>query len=247
MHLLRRSYILTNRRSGQCIIDRAKEKSTMTDVVIATNEEIEARVIRLAERPIRFTEFLDLNVDSNCELIAGVMVEKMAAQWEHERLIVWLSTLLHAFTQHKGLGVVAVSRMTVRIDEFHSRLPDLFFVRQDRIDLIRQRAVYGPPDLVIELISPHDRPSDRIALEADYRAIGVPEIVFIDQQKRRVTILRQRDNDYPKLEMTTGALDFATIPGFTLQIDWLFNDTRPDTFDLLRSLLNEPEHPVPER
>jgi len=34
------------------------------------------------------------------------------------------------------------------------------------------------PDLVIELISPNDRPSDIVVLEMDYRAIGVTEIVF---------------------------------------------------------------------
>jgi len=92
---------------------------------------------------------------------------------------------------------------------------------------------------VIELISPHDRPSDRIALETDYRAIGVPEIIFIDQQKQNVLVLRKGENDYEELELTSGTLSPAAIPGFAIQLDWLFHEPRPDEFDLLRTLLNE--------
>ena len=41
---------------------------------------------------------------------------------------------------------------------------------------MQQKAIYGAPDLMLEVISPNDRPSDIMALEIDYRAIGVPEI-----------------------------------------------------------------------
>jgi Uma2 family endonuclease len=218
----------------------AGEKSHEASAPIITDEEVEARVIRLAKRPIMFEEFLVLNINNSLELIDGVMVEKVAAQLEHEKLIVWLLTLLNAFVRHKRLGIVVSSRMTVKIDDYRGRLPDLLFVRQDRIGIVDQRAVYGAPDLVIELISPHDRPSDRIALETDYRAIGVPEIIFIDQQKLHVLILRQGKSGYEEIEMAAGALNFVAISGFAVQLDWLFGEPRPDEFDLLRTLLNEP-------
>jgi Uma2 family endonuclease len=215
------------------------ERSIMGNTQVATNEEIEARLIRLAERPISFAEFLDLNIDSAHELIDGVMVAKMAAQWEHERLIVWLGSLLHAYTQHRRLGSVAISRMTVKINDHRGRLPDLLFIRQEQSGIIEQRAVNGVPDLVIELISPNDRPSDRIALETDYCALGVPEILFIDQQKRRVQLLRKQGEGYRRQKLAAGPLELTTIPGFVIQVDWLFQDPQPDTFNLLRDLLNE--------
>src|SRR5579862_856561 len=148
----------------------------MAHIAIETSEDIEARVVRIADRPISFEMFLDLNINSESELIDGVMVKKMAAQLAHEKLVAWMLTLLNAFVRHKKLGIVLSSRFTVRIDEHNARLPDLLFVREDRADIVQQRASYGAPDLVIEFISPNDRPAATIALETDYRSIGVPEI-----------------------------------------------------------------------
>jgi Uma2 family endonuclease len=173
------------------------------------------------------------------ELIDGVMVEKMVAQLAHEKLIAWLFTMLSLFVRHRNLGLALVSRATVKINGHRGRLPDLMFVRQDRLHILQQRAIEGTPDLVIELISPNDRPSDRIALETDYCSIGVPEIVFIDQQKRHVVLLRLRENGYDRLELNAGSLEMETVPGFAVQLDWLFDEPRPDEFDLLRILLNE--------
>ncbi len=215
------------------------ETTPEANAPIPTDEELEARVIRLAKRPITFETFLALNVNSNLELIDGVMVEKLAAQLAHEKLIVWLLTLLNAFVRHKKLGIVVSSRMTVKIDDYRGRLPDLLFVHQERSGIVDQRAVYGAPDLVIELISPRDRPSDRIALETDYRAIGVHEIIFIDQQQRHVLILRNGESDYEELGLNSGMLSPVSIPGFAVQLDWLFDEPHPDEFDLLRVLLNE--------
>lgn len=211
----------------------------MASIPLETNEEIEARSVRIAERPIFLDTFLELNIDSGSELIGGVMVKKMAAQLAHEKLIAWLLTVLNAFVSHKQLGLVLSSRFTVRIDDFNARLPDLLFVREDHSAIVQPRAVYGAPDLVIELISPNDRPSDIIDLETDYRSIQVPEIVFIDQQKRQVLVLRRHDDTYDEVKLTAGILELASIDGFALQVSWFFDEPRPDAFTLVRSLLKQ--------
>src|SRR5437660_18206 len=102
-------------------------------------------------------------------------------QLEHEKLLRWLSTVLDLFTEERGLGIVLGSRTGVEISTYRGRLPNLLFVRRDRMEIVREKAVYGAPDLVIEIISPGDGPSDIIALETDYRSIGVQEVVFLDQ------------------------------------------------------------------
>ncbi len=209
----------------------------MTSLEIGLDEAVEMRVVRLACRPIAFETFLDLNRDSDMELIKGVMVKKMAAQWEHEKLLAWLFWLLFGYVRQKNRGVVGGSRTTIKIDDYHARLPDLFFVRQEHVGIVQSKAVYGAPDLVIELISPNDRPSDMAALETDYRSIGVPEIVFIDQQKRSIRLLRKRDADYEEQELTTGAFSLETVAGYALQAEWLFAEQRPDELALLHDLL----------
>ena len=213
----------------------------MTMSLIRTTQEVvEGRVIRMAERPLSFTQFLDM-VDENddLELVKGVLVERMAAQYPHERRFVWLLFLLNGYVRQRGLGVVLGSRTPVAIDGFSGRLPDLLFVRADREHIIQDRAVYGAPDLVIEILSPNDRPSDVFALETDYRNIGVREIVFVDPSKTRLLILRHRENDYAVETLTRGAFYSETIPGFHFQLEQLFQDPLPNEFTLLQSLLTE--------
>jgi Uma2 family endonuclease len=72
---------------------------------------------------------------------------------------------------------------------------------------------------------------------ASYRTIGVAEIVFIDQRKRRVRILRKRGDGYEENEITTGAVRFETLPGFQVDVDWLFDEPRPAARGLLDRLL----------
>lgn len=149
-------------------------------------------------------------------------------QLDHEKLLDWLRFVLGLHVRALNLGIVLGSRTAVEINRFRGRLPDLLFVHQDRIGIVQQKAIYGPPDLIIEVISPTDRPSDVLALETDYRAIGVPEIMFIDQRKHRVRILRRQADDYSEEVLTDGTLAFESLGGVRLRVEWLFVEPRPD-------------------
>jgi Uma2 family endonuclease len=209
----------------------------MANLALETTQTVEGRVVRFSERPITFEEFLDLSGDSEMELVDGVMVEQMAAQLDHEKLFGWLFSILKDYVRHKGLGIVLGSRTAVEISSFGGRLPDILFVRQEHMDIVRQKAVYGAPDLIIEIVSPNDRPSDIIALETDYRSIDVPEIWFIDQPKRRIRVLHKRPEGYTEEQLTTGTLRSEAVQGLELNVEWLFTDPRPDEFDTLTKLL----------
>lgn len=161
-------------------------------------------------------------------------------QLDHEKLLVWLLTLLNQYAEDKNSGIVLGSRMAVEISQFRGRMPDLLFIQREHFDILQQKAVFGAPDLIIEIISPNDRPSDLSALEVDYRSIGTHEILFLDQKKRRVRALRRRDTDYEEATLTAGTLDFETVEGFHLEIEWLFVEPRPLVRDVLARLLSQP-------
>ncbi|MBW3623021.1 MAG: Uma2 family endonuclease [Armatimonadetes bacterium] len=199
---------------------------------------MESRTLRLGERPIPFERYLELTGENDdIELVNGVMVENMATQYDHERLFGWFYLLLGSYVGRRGLGVVLGSRTAVRINEFGGRLPDLLFVRRERLDIIQQKAITGAPDLVIEIVSPNDRPSDIIGLETDYRSIGVAEIAFIDRGKGRVRLLRKRGETYEEEEVRSGPFRFETVEGFRLEAEGVLNDALPDEFAILDGLL----------
>src|SRR5436309_1907458 len=115
----------------------------------------------------------------------------MPANIAHEMLFAWLHSLLNVFTQKRDLGIALGSRTAFRITNYDGRLPDILFVRKERLGILESLNLSSAPDLVIELISPGDRRSDKMELEADYRSIGVQEIIFIDVPRRRVQANRK--------------------------------------------------------
>jgi hypothetical protein len=87
------------------------------------------------------------------------------------------------------------------------------------------------------IFSPNDHASDILALETDYRAIGVTEIVFLDQPRKRVRVLRRRGSDYVEEVLMTGALGLETLEGMRLETDWLFTEPRPSQRATVETLL----------
>jgi Uma2 family endonuclease len=198
----------------------------------------ETRKFYFAEHPITFAQFLKLTgEDDDVELINGVIVEKMAVQLDHEWLFTWMLTVLNGFATKRGLGIVLGSRTAVEINEFDGRLPDLLFVREERRSIVQQKAIYGAPDLVIELVSPNDRPVDLRGLESNYRTIGVAEIVFVDRQRQTIRFVRKRETGYEEQIVTAGPVTFETMDGVTLQAEWILQEPRPDPIDTVLSLL----------
>ena len=114
---------------------------------------------------------------------------------------------------------------------FKSAYPTYFFVRTENEAVITQKATLGTPNLVIEIVSPNDRKSDTNATEADYQTLGVLEIVYIDQRRRLVRILRKSPVGYSEETLTGQPLTLRSLQNLTLEWDWLFVEPRPDEVD----------------
>jgi Uma2 family endonuclease len=210
------------RRGGMSVQEKVREETTKW----------------VGPRPLTFAQFLELyGAKAQVELIDGVVVERSMVPLDHEKLLGWLRTVLDLYVEARGLGIVLGSRTAVEIDQFRERLPDLLFVRQSRMEIVQQKAVYGAPDLLLEISSPNDRLSDSIALETDYRAIGAPEIVFIDQGKRRVRVLRRQMDGYSEEILTAGVLMLESMDRLLLELEWLFAEPRPDQHATVDALL----------
>jgi len=208
------------------------------DMLAGLTQEEDARTVRLGDGPITFEEFLTMaDPKTWIELVDGMLVEKPTVQYEHEKLEVWIVTVLNGYVKNLGLGEVLGSRSAVRINDFGARLPDIFFVRNEREASIQRMATMVAPDLVLEIVSPSDRRSHLIALEADYRSVGVREILFIDQQRKRIRLLRKRDEAYEATELTDGTWRSETVEGFAVEVAWLLNDPRPDELTTLNALV----------
>jgi Uma2 family endonuclease len=215
----------------------------MTDIDIRPCLEPDNRRRYVADGPIDFETWLEISFECgktgmDTELVGGVIVDNMAAQYPHEWIFAWLFKVLGGYVELRKLGIVLGSRTAVRISDVNGRLPDILFVRDDNSQIIQDAAIFGAPDLVIEIVSDNDRPYNLVPLEADYRSIDVPEIVFIDPRKKRVRRINKIGDHYDEVYVTEGRLEFASVPGFWIEVEWLFADNKPPTLSVVKDLID---------
>ena len=207
-------------------------------VALAETREERTLLLPLNLRPLTFDEFVRMfGEDDDVELVDGMVVQRVAARDIHEDLQGWLLSILRVYSEAKGLGIVRGSRTAVKITEHRGRLPDIVFVRRENASIVQEEGIIGTPDLVVEIWSPGDRPSDMLAKEADYRSIGVPEIWFIDLQRKQVRVLKKGREGYEEKVMRKGVLRSEVVEGFWLNVKWLFKRPLPDELKTLQKLL----------
>ncbi len=207
-------------------------------VALAETREERTLLLPMNLRPLTFDEFVRLfGEDDDVELVDGMVVQRVAARDIHEDLQGWLLLIMRGYVSEKGLGIVRGSRTAVKITEHRGRLPDIVFVRKENASIVQEEGIIGTPDLIVEIWSPWDRPSDMLAKEADYRSIGVPEIWFIDQQRRQVRVLRKGREGYEEKVMRKGVLKSEVVEGFWVKVEWLFKKPLPNELETLQRLL----------
>ena len=124
------------------------------------------------------------------ELIFGTLCVNESPSFRHQNLLLELAVLMRVFVGQHKLGTVCIAPLDVILDPARALIvqPDLFFVSKQRQEIITDH-VWGAPDLVVEVMSPHPRigkVQDRIKYFAEY---GVRECWLIHQLTREFEVL----------------------------------------------------------
>jgi Uma2 family endonuclease len=189
-----------------------------------------------------FEEFCQLIPDGQkADLIDGEIYMASPDNTDAYKLSFWLSIVIALFVQVKKLGgEVLGSRVAFRLDGANGPEPDIGYVQKGRVHLIKRGYVDGPPDLAIEIVSPESVERDYEKKRKQYEQAGVPEYWIIDEDMRKVTLLRlDARGKYREVRPKKGILRSQVIPEFWLRIEWLWLETRPETLDALDQILGK--------
>jgi Uma2 family endonuclease len=180
--------------------------------------------IEVVERMTADEFFIFAPETEKVELIEGVMIVSPPPLDSHEKQQGFLFTLIRLYVEQHDLGEVRGSRTAVRLSEAHVFEPDLLFLSKKRSHLLQERGVFGPPDLVVEILSASTALYDRGDKLRAYERFGVQEAWLIDPYGPSGTLFYQlEDGLYVPMPVDNdGWLASAALPGFHLQTEWLW-------------------------
>ena len=127
------------------------------------------------------------------ELIYGAMRVAESPTARHQSAVLQLVRALDAHVRTHQLGEMWLAPLDVVLDAERALVvqPDLFFVSTARAYMVRHR-VYGAPNLVIEVLSPHPRigsTEERVEWFAEY---GAQECWLVHQDDVTITVFSSR-------------------------------------------------------
>jgi Uma2 family endonuclease len=162
--------------------------------------------------------------DLRHELIEGEHeVTPAPGRW-HQHVLQRLNRFLDGFVTARGLGEVYFAPFEVKLSNWSAVQPDLLFVSRAREEAFTERGIEGPPDLVVEALSPSTRKRDQTRKLALYEKHAVPEYWIVDHQGKRVLVYRLRGERYeaPQELVPPAVLRTPLLPELEIPLADLF-------------------------
>jgi Uma2 family endonuclease len=147
------------------------------------------------------------------ELHDGELSVTPAPGTRHQRIIGTMHVLLRAHVEAHRLGEIFLSPVDCILSDTTIVQPDLVYLDPTRARLVSERAIEGPPTLVVEILSPSTTRIDRSRKRQLYAHHGIPYYWIVDPDGDVVEGYRLADGRYALRGRASGVAP-ATLPPF---------------------------------
>ena len=180
-----------------------------------------------ARTGLTYADFVALPDDGNrYEILDGELFVTPSPAPRHQIILANLVGILSPYVRHRDLGIILFAPLDVIFADTSIAEPDLIYLDNDRMSLMSQRAIEGPPTLVVEVLSPSTERTDRGRKFSVYARFGVGFYWIIDPAERVLEAYR-RDGAAFVLAMRASGSDVCGPPPFedlNLVMDALWRD-----------------------
>lgn len=165
------------------------------------------------------------------EIIEGVLFMSTAPSAFHQYIIWQVVELVGIPAKRLGLAYPFFAPIGVFMPGCEPVQPDFVVVLHEHAHIIRDRRIFGVPDLIVEVLSPGSRDYDEDVKLKAYAVAGVPEYAVIDPAERQLRLYALESAGQYGAARVFGEADsaaFACLPAITFRVGSLFEGA-PDT------------------
>jgi Uma2 family endonuclease len=168
-----------------------------------------------------------------CEYFDGIVYMPSPATDRHQEIVGFVYSLLDGLHWERGTGRVLTGPAVLRLRDEWKPEPDIFVRPPGDREEGTGRAV-----LVVEIISRSTRSHDLKLKLPIFREAAIPEIWTIDPARRSIIAEQRIESAYRRIEIGEGRLASNSLPGFWLDVSWLWSDPLPNPRRCLESILS---------
>jgi len=144
----------------------------------------------------------------------------------HQTVLINLAVHLRNHVKQNRLGAALIAPLDVFFSEHEFVQPDFLFVANEHANRLTDNGVSGPPDLVVEIVSPGSVRADRVTKRNLYAKYGVREYWIVSPTERTVEVLALKGNDYGLAGLYEEAETVLSpmLPGLAIKVEQLFEE-----------------------
>jgi Uma2 family endonuclease len=159
------------------------------------------------------------------EVVDGRIIFMPPAKLRHALIVRNLQGSLVSQLDFRSVYVLTGNYgLIIRKSPLTSRDPDIAVIRKDAL-IERDGYIHSAPQLIVEVISPRNRPKDRERLRQDYASLGVSEYWEVWPQKRTIEVLYLESGHYRSAAiLAEGILKPREFPHVQVDIDTIWPD-----------------------
>lgn len=153
---------------------------------------------------LEYSDYAEIPADGKrYEVLDGELHVTPAPSPIHQRVSKRLQRILEAYFEERGLGEVFDAPIDVILTDQDVVQPDLVLVTNQ--EQISSRGIEGPPELLVEVLSPSTRNYDRTAKAQRYATLGVPHFWIVDPDAHRIECYRAAGTAYELIAEVQGS------------------------------------------
>ena len=164
------------------------------------------------------------NESHRYEVIDGDLFVTPPPAIVHQRVSREIEFALLTFLRESRRGEVLYAPVGVKLDDSNVLEPDLVVVLNHKAHLIGKQVISGPPDVVVEILSPGSARRDLGVKRDAYERGGIEEYWIVDPESRSIEVLALGDQGYERAGLYREAqvLHSRVLPGFDLVLKTVF-------------------------
>ncbi len=175
---------------------------------------------------IKFTvnDYMTAPPDKRYQLLDGEMIVAPSPTERHQAISGNLYVILRQYVNLRNLGRVWYAPLDVVLSNHDVAQPDVFFISNERSDIVTEANIQGAPDLVVEVLSPGTTQYDRGYKRSLYGHHGVREYWLVDPEAETVEVLTSNSEGlvshgtYHRGDMLTSPL----LEGLSISLEQIF-------------------------
>jgi Uma2 family endonuclease len=135
----------------------------------------------------------------------------------HQDIVGKIYRILSDHVEKQRLGRVFVAPADVYLSQNDVVQPDVFFVTAANLSILAEDGAHGPPDLVVEVLSPGNAALEKTKLRV-YARHGVKEHWLVDPTLRQIHLYRFSENPTKAVQLIDEGESFASalLPELTI-------------------------------